>query len=88
MCCHGIEHAIHVVQVSVLHCPMHLVLGHRHLRPIEHTRLVHVVPGVGVQGGALVHFELVLVRKVVPSLLIQEVWEKNILKYSVMAVRI
>ena len=87
MCCHGIEHAIHVVEIPVLDCSMHLVLGHGYLRPVEHARFVHVVPGVGVQGGALVHIELVLVRKVVPSLLIQEVWEKIILKYSVMAVR-
>ena len=70
---HGVEHAIHVVQVSVLHCTVHLVLCHSHLWPIEHTWFVHVVPGVGVQGGAFVHIKFVLVRKVVSSLLVQEV---------------
>ena len=74
MCCHGIEHAIHVVEIPVLDCSMHLVLCHRDLRPIEYARFVHVVPGVGVQGGALVHVQLVLVSKVVASLFVEEVW--------------
>ena len=75
MCCHGIEHAIHVVEIPVLNCSMHLVLGHRDLGPVEHARFVHVVPGVGVQGGAFVHIKFVLVRKVVSSLLVQKVCE-------------
>ena len=42
---HGVEVAVDVVQLAVLHVAhVQLVLGHRHLGPVEHGRLVHVVP--------------------------------------------
>ena len=49
---HGVQHPVHVVQVAVLHLAVHLVLRHRHLGAVEHARLVHVIPCVGVQSGA------------------------------------
>ena len=58
VCCHGVQHPVHVVQVPVLPLPVHLVLGHRHLRPVEHARLVHVVPSVGVKCGTYHKFIL------------------------------
>ena len=44
------EHAVQVVDVAVLEAAVvETVLGHRHFGPVEHGRLVHVVPRVHVQ---------------------------------------
>ena len=29
---HGVEHAVHIMKVPVLNVPVHLVLGHGHLK--------------------------------------------------------
>ena len=51
----GTDHveAVEVVHVAVLPGPVHRVLVHGDLGPVEDGRLVHVVPGVQVLHGAL-----------------------------------
>mmetsp|Transcript_10526 Transcript_10526/g.27887 ORF Transcript_10526/g.27887 Transcript_10526/m.27887 type:complete len:238 (-) Transcript_10526:1843-2556(-) len=51
--------SVHVVHVSVLDHAVGMdgVPGHRHLRPVEHRGLVHVVPDVQIGVGALVLVE-------------------------------
>ena len=70
---HGVQHVINVVHIPVLHLPMHLVLGHGDIWTIEHTGLIHIIPSIAVQSGALVHRQLVLLSKIVPGFSIQKV---------------
>mmetsp|Transcript_13386 Transcript_13386/g.24003 ORF Transcript_13386/g.24003 Transcript_13386/m.24003 type:complete len:333 (+) Transcript_13386:605-1603(+) len=67
--------AVHVVDIAVLHHPMRMdhIPGHGNLRPVEHGRLVHVVPNVGVGVRALVLVQGKLGPPVVPHLRIREV---------------
>ena len=60
-------HPERVVHLAVLDAPvMHQILAHRHLRSVEHGRLVHVVPDVQVAGGPRVRVEREFSRPPVP----------------------
>ena len=58
------------------------IFGQGDLGSVEHTRLVHVVPGVGVESRANILVQGVLLGEILSSLWVQEIGVQTVIKKS------